>query len=39
MIALMQQAGVNSIEQEITSSPDEKHQKYARYAHSAVSPK
>jgi xanthine dehydrogenase YagR molybdenum-binding subunit len=29
-------AGVNSIEQEITSSPTKKHQKYARYAHSAV---
>lgn len=36
VIALMQQAGVNSIEQEITSSPTKKHQKYARYAHSAV---
>jgi xanthine dehydrogenase YagR molybdenum-binding subunit len=36
VIALMQQAGVNSIEQEITSSPTKKQQKYARYAHSAI---
>ena len=32
----MQQAGVNSIEQEITSTPTKKQQKYARYAHSAI---
>jgi xanthine dehydrogenase YagR molybdenum-binding subunit len=34
--SLMQQAGVNSIEQEITSTPTKKQQKYARYAHSAI---
>jgi xanthine dehydrogenase YagR molybdenum-binding subunit len=34
--ALMHQAGVNSMEQEITSAPTKKQQNYARYAHSAI---
>jgi xanthine dehydrogenase YagR molybdenum-binding subunit len=34
--ALMQQSGVNTIEEEITSSPSRNQQKYARYTHSAV---
>ena len=36
IIALLQQAGVNSIEQEVSRSPMKKQEKYARYAHSAI---